>query len=149
MPKGEPMKTLIYLEDALNIAMQYCPDDDGSYSKSGVDIREMLDELESLPSVQLEPYEDAVSRKMVSEWLKQYGQDVLHGKYKFSLMYIWKNLMDLPYVQTERKTGQWIEYIPEHGKCPFCGNQVDLLGGKENNFCSECGAAMRGTERKE
>ena len=143
------MKTLIYLEDALNIAMKYCPDDDGSCSKSGVDIREMLDELESLPPVQLVPYEDAVSRKMVSEWLKQYGQDVLHGKYKFSLMYIWKNLMDLPFIQPEREEGKWIEYIPEHGKCPFCGNQVDLLGGKENNFCSECGAVMRGTERQE
>jgi len=31
-----------------------------------------------------------------SDWLKQYGRDVLHGKYKFSLMYIWKNIMDLP-----------------------------------------------------
>ena len=48
------MKTLIYLEDALNIAMKYCPDDDGSCSKSGVDIREMLDELESLPPAQPE-----------------------------------------------------------------------------------------------
>lgn len=48
------MKTLIYLEDALNVAMQYCPDDDGSCSKSGVDIREMIDELESLPPVQPE-----------------------------------------------------------------------------------------------
>lgn len=44
----------------------------------------------------------------------------------------------------ERKKGKWIEYIPEHGKCPFCGNQVDLLGGKINNFCGECGADMRG-----
>lgn len=44
----------------------------------------------------------------------------------------------------ERKKGEWIEYIPEHGKCPFCGNQVDLLGGKANNFCGECGAEMRG-----
>lgn len=42
-----------------------------------------------------------------------------------------------------RKKGGWIEYIPMHGKCLFCGNQVDLLNGKENNFCSECGADMR------
>ena len=48
-----------------------------------------------------EPCEDAVSREAVSSWLKQYGQDVLHGKYKFSLMYIWKNLMDLPSAQAE------------------------------------------------
>ena len=55
-----------------------------------------------------EPSEDAVSRKAVSEWLKQYGQDVLHGKYKFSLMYIWKNLMDLPSAQP-----QYEELTPE------------------------------------
>lgn len=49
-------------------------------------------------------------------------------------------------VEPERQRGRWIEYIPEHGKCPFCGNQVDLLGGKANNFCGECGADMRQKE---
>ena len=44
---------------------------------------------------------DLISRDAVSSWLKQYGQDVLHGKYKFSLMYIWKNLMDLPSAELE------------------------------------------------
>lgn len=39
---------------------------------------------------------DYIHKEEMSKWLKQYGQDVLHGKYKFSLMYIWKNLMDLP-----------------------------------------------------
>jgi len=39
---------------------------------------------------------DYIRKQDVSDWLKQYGQDVLHGKYKFSLMYIWKNIMDLP-----------------------------------------------------
>ena len=37
-----------------------------------------------------------IRKKDASDWLKQYGQDVLHGKYKFSLMYIWKNIMALP-----------------------------------------------------
>lgn len=41
---------LIERQAAIDVAMQYCPDDDGSCSKAGVDIREMLDELESLPS---------------------------------------------------------------------------------------------------
>jgi len=40
--------------------------------------------------------DEYIRRQDASDWLKQYGQDVLHGKYKFSLMYIWKNLMDLP-----------------------------------------------------
>ena len=39
-------------QDAIDIAMQYCPDDDGSCSKAGNDIREMLDELEDMPSAQ-------------------------------------------------------------------------------------------------
>lgn len=39
---------------------------------------------------------DYIRKEDASNWLKQYGQDVLHGKYKFSLMYIWKNIMDLP-----------------------------------------------------
>lgn len=64
--------------------------------------------------------QDAVSREAVSEWLKQYGQDVLHGKYKFSLMYIWKNLMDLPSVQPEKF--EWChdckEYDQTQHYCP-------------------------------
>ena len=39
---------------------------------------------------------DYIRREDASNWLKQYGQDVLPGKYKFSLMYIWKNIIDLP-----------------------------------------------------
>ena len=35
----------------INIAMQYCPDDDGSCSRADVDMREMLDEIEALPDV--------------------------------------------------------------------------------------------------
>lgn len=40
--------------------------------------------------------DEYIRREDASNWLKQYGQDVLHGKYKFSLMYIWKNIIDLP-----------------------------------------------------
>lgn len=57
-----------------------------------------------------------------------------------------ERLKHVPSAQPERKRGRWIEYIPEHGKCPFCGNQVDLLNGKANNFCGECGADMRGEQ---
>ena len=53
-------------------------------------------------------------------------------------------LLEMPLTQPERQRGAWIEYIPGYGKCPFCGNQVDLLVGKVNNFCGECGADMRG-----
>ena len=93
---------------------------------------EQFGNSEPLPSAQPEPCEDAVSREAVSSWLKQYGQDVLHGKYKFSLMYIWKNLMDLPSAQPV----QWIpcsERLPEVGKdvmvCyDFKGHRSVLIG---------------------
>ena len=39
---------------AIELAMQYCPDDDGTCSKADEDIRNLLDELEELPPVQPE-----------------------------------------------------------------------------------------------
>ena len=38
--------------DVLELAMHYCPDDDGSCSNIG-DIRDLLDEIEALPSLTL------------------------------------------------------------------------------------------------
>lgn len=52
------MQELIDRQSALEIAMSYCPDDDGCCSKAGHDLREMLDEIESLPVV---PIEDEMS----------------------------------------------------------------------------------------
>ena len=45
------MADLIERDAVLEIAMQYCPDDDGSCSKADADIRELLDEIENMPSV--------------------------------------------------------------------------------------------------
>ena len=49
------MDDLIRRQDAVELAMQYCPDDDGSCSKGDRNIRELLDDLENLPSVQPKP----------------------------------------------------------------------------------------------
>ena len=49
------MPELIDRQAALEIAMSYCPDDDGCCSKAGHDIREMLDEIEALPTIEAEP----------------------------------------------------------------------------------------------
>jgi hypothetical protein len=48
------MPELIYKQAVLEIAMCYCPDDDGSCSMAGYDIREMLDEIEALPTIEPE-----------------------------------------------------------------------------------------------
>ena len=42
-------------EAVLDIAMMYCPDDDGSCSKAGEDLRDMLDEIESIPAADVRP----------------------------------------------------------------------------------------------
>ena len=42
-------KEYIEREAALDIAVEWCPDDDGSVGKTG-DLREMLDELEAIPA---------------------------------------------------------------------------------------------------
>ena len=46
------MMELIDRQAALEVAMKYCPDDDGSCSKADHDIREMLDEIETLPTIE-------------------------------------------------------------------------------------------------
>ena len=43
------MKEYIEREAAIEIAAEWCPDDDGSVGKTG-DLREMLDELEAIPA---------------------------------------------------------------------------------------------------
>lgn len=40
---------LISRQAALDIALKYCPDDDGTCSEAGSDMRNMLDEIEALP----------------------------------------------------------------------------------------------------
>ena len=87
------------------------PDRDG---KECTRIHWLIGVLENAPTIDPESCGDAVSREAVSSWLKQYGQDVLHGKYKFSLMYIWKNLMDLPSVQPETDCA-----FKEFGNCSY------------------------------
>lgn len=93
--------------------------------------------------------DEYIRRQDASDWLKQYGQDVLHGKYKFSLMYIWKNIMDLSTADVVQVVhGYWIdsdlpfEYFTN---CSVCGYQMDVHAERGYfNFCPYCGAKMDG-----
>ena len=78
--------------------------------------------------------DDYIRKQDASDWLKQYGQDVLHGKYKFSLMYIWKNIMDLPSAD--------VAPVVRCKDCLFftteksCCRPEGLIKARENAFCS-------------
>ena len=49
------MEYYISRQAAVEKAMEYCPDDDGICSKAGTDLRELLDDLENLPSTDVKP----------------------------------------------------------------------------------------------
>ena len=66
---------IIWRQDAIELAMQYCPDDDGTCSKADEDIRNLLDELEALPSAQ--PQYDEAWRKKHYE--TSYSQGYVDG----------------------------------------------------------------------
>ena len=48
-------ETYISVETAIALAMQYCPDNDGVCSKSGHDLRELLDDLENAAPADVRP----------------------------------------------------------------------------------------------
>ena len=92
-----------------------------------------------------------IRKQDVSDWLKQYGRDVLHGKYKFSLMYIWKNIMDLPSADVVQvRHSRWIKYTGM-GKvqwmCSECS--AEEKNPKVANYCYYCGAKMDGKYEEE
>ena len=88
--------------------------------------------------------DEYIRRQEVSDWLKQYGQDVLHGKYKFSLMYIWKNIMDLPSADVVPvRHGKWTHKPDVYGVV-YCSECNYELHANSTSFCPNCGARMDG-----
>lgn len=138
------------------VVCKKCPikdeDYNGSwYDKDGSCYQHLMREAAELLSEQPDTTSDLISKQTVSSWLKQYGQDVLHGKYKFSLMYIWKNLMDLPSAQPEMKKGHFIgtEFdgyadgspVYYEWECSECGCVFED-DEPTYNYCPNCGAKM-------
>ena len=54
------------------------------------------------------------------------------------------DLSELPRIEyTPVVHAKWI-HRPDERICPICGYRYSYFGGKDHNFCSECGADMRG-----
>ena len=105
------MDDLISRQAAVELAMKYCPDDDGSVQCDG-DIRELLDELENLPLVQshLQPTcnqlaTDCISRqealKEVEEWRKSF-LELCHNESASDVKFIRGGIEQLPSAQFKR-----------------------------------------------
>jgi hypothetical protein len=63
-------------EAAIELATQYCPDDDGSCSKADRDIRELLDDLENLPSARHDSKELSFTHKALDTISRQEAIDL-------------------------------------------------------------------------
>lgn len=60
------MSDLISREAVLNLVLPWCADDDGSVGKMG-DLREVLDDIENLPSVELEEQKKAAALEALED----------------------------------------------------------------------------------
>ena len=70
------MKEYVSLQTVLDIVMQYCPDDDGSCMKVDRDIRDLLDEIEALPIVELQTIKDVVVPNLEKHNIKRAYPDM-------------------------------------------------------------------------
>lgn len=109
------MAEYISREDILDIASQYCTDDDGSCSKADVDLREMLDEIEALPSADVQPVKHG-------RWIEQrhtptngYNYNVPYGTYVCSSCGL------------EIHNDEYSKYVRgTYTNCPVCTARMDV-----------------------
>lgn len=104
------MAVLVNLDDVLDICSHYCPDDDGTCSKAGSDLREMLDEIEALPVV--EP-------RAKGEWIVDKYGDVICSKCH----------RPAPMIMTGCLANRHLEY-DKSDFCWHCG--ADMRGGQDD-----------------
>lgn len=111
---------MISMKAVLDIVSQYCPDDDGSCSKAGVDLREMLDEIEGLDETEVEPVKHG-------RWIEK-----IVGRMKW-IPYADDNV-NPDSVDIERMTEQ---------KCSYCKRwTIKFTDHIELDYCPLCGAKM-------
>ena len=92
---------------------------------------------------------DLIDRQTAIDLIKEYQEICEIGRdYVFDPIDVIKTV---PSAQLERKCGKWIEPTRDgvliydkkaYAECSVCGNKEYL--GFEKNYCSNCGADMRG-----
>lgn len=117
------MKEYVGLQAVLDIVMQYCPDDDGSCSKADVDIREMLDGIEALPVVDVQPINPLVK---VEERVPNVSGNYLCylATDEFEVLYFDRGIEDDEY-NLDYPFGVWNTYPSEDGG--ECREWIEVL----------------------
>lgn len=142
------MPELIDRWAVLEIAMSYCPDDDGSCSKAGCDIREMLDEIEALPSIEAELVKRA-KWEICSDGYYPYCSNCKNEPQGRAMTLFCPNCgarMDGEIEAEPVKRGRWILVDDvEHfiAVCSECGRAEDSRDIKDMPYC-HCGTRMDG-----
>lgn len=101
-PKTSKNDDYIKRSNALEIATEWCPDDDGSIGKIG-DLREMLDELESIPTADVAPVRHG-------RWIDAYPQKEQNLMFNYGTCSI---------CEFEQSISNKLNF------CPNCGAKMD------------------------
>ena len=144
-------KDIIYKQAAVELAMKYCPDDDGAVQCDG-DIRGFLDELENLPSAQPEVLVHGEGELIAQPEQICVATVTLTDEQVKEVIKKTKNAV-ISAIEPEPHEGHWIggdgSYI-----CSECGGNpmdfIDTMGISFDayietpmKFCPHCGADMR------
>lgn len=73
---------------------------------------------------------------------KQFPENIGVGLWHFTG--VWAVIANAPTIEAEPvRHGRWIKR-PDERICPFCNDRHSYFGGKEKNYCPNCGAKMDG-----
>lgn len=127
------MKEYVSLQTVLDVVMQYCPDDDGSCTKVDRDIRDLLDEIEALPIVELQTIKDVVVPNLEKHNIKRAYPDMTDSEVA---AYI------LGFTEHE-KLNMGHCYIDSEGyeRCSVCNEHE--TGMRYFSFCPRCGVKLK------
>ena len=95
---------------------------------------------EAIEAMQMEPCRDYISRQRVLD-IVEINRHSYDGN--DAVVWIEREIKELPSVQSKYRTGHWVEKIVRGRTelyCSACGDGIDVI--YEYNYCPTCGAKM-------